>query len=83
VAQASGDFGSFIGGGTVDFTARALFTTTAIFTGDDGFFQGNTPNAQFEVSITYEYVPEPTAMALLGIAGVVTMTFRRRRRAQV
>jgi hypothetical protein len=47
------------GGGTFTTTAKATFFTAASFTGNDGFFEGSTPNGLFYGEIIYDVIPEP------------------------
>ena len=57
------------------FTINSTYTTSATFIGDDGFFQGNTPNGQFFVEVTYEYSPVPEASTYATIFGLVIFVF--------
>lgn len=76
-AVGSGDINSLVwagytGTGTFDITINSTYTTSATFDGNDGYFQGNTPNGAFEGIVTYSYeaIPEPASIAMIGaIAG--------------
>ena len=63
------------GPGTVSTSIQSNYGTTANFQGENGFFQGNTPNATYTFSVTYftdGVVPEPSAFAgLFGLAGLL------------
>lgn len=88
----SGDFGDIFNGvwggyqGTGNFTitTNATYLTSATFVGNDGFFQGNTPNGEIYGKVVYTYtptvVPEPGTLALLAIGSVVTM-YRRKKKS--
>lgn len=66
----------------IAFTLNSSYSTTATFSGANGFFQGNTPTGQYEVEVIYTYspVPEPsTYAALFGAAALAFVGLRRRR----
>lgn len=90
-ASAGGDVGSsyislYGGGGTFNFTIKALYSTSASFDGSQGYFQGNTPSGDASATVTYTYtptaIPEPSGYSVL--AGFVvlggTICLRRRER---
>jgi hypothetical protein len=67
---------------SIAFTVNTRYRTSASFSGDDGFFQGNTPNASYTVEVTYEYTPVPEAStysAIIGFAVLGLVAARRRR----
>jgi|GEM_PF-2727044 len=73
---------TYTGTGDLTFTINSTYTTSASFSGTNGFFQGNTPTGQFFVEVTYDYapVPEPsTYAALLGLAALGFVLVHRRR----
>jgi hypothetical protein len=55
------------------------------FSVDDTFFSDNvvTPNGTFGVNVAPAAVPEPSSLALCGIAGLSGLGYARRRRKQV
>ncbi len=73
------------GTGDLEFAINSTYTTSASFSGENGFFQGNTPTGQFFVEVIYEYdaaspVPEPSAYAaLLGLVTLGYVCVRRRK----
>ncbi len=73
---------TYIGTADLEFTIKSTYTAGATFSGNDGYFQGNTPSGQFQAEITYTYetsaIPEPSS-ALLGVFGGMLALMRRRR----
>ena len=70
------------GNGNLSFSINSTYTTSASFSGETGFFQGNTPSGSFFAEVTYEYaaVPEPSAYGLLiGLSALSWIVIRRRR----
>jgi hypothetical protein len=68
------------GTGDLNFTINSTYTTSATFSGNDGYFQGNTPNGSFFVEVTYDFVPEPSSYAALtGLLMLALVGVRRRR----
>jgi len=72
----------FIGSGNVSFAINSTYTTSATFSGELGFFQGNTPTGQFFAEVEYIVIPEPGTIALFAIAlgSAGGMAFLRRRK---
>lgn len=72
------------GDGTFSFTLNSSFSTSATFTGIDGYFQGNTPSGAMFAEVEYNYtaaevVPEPgTAAMIAGLFAFVWVALRRR-----
>ena len=76
----SGDSGNIDGAvwsgyeGTGDFTitVNTTYLTSATFVGNDGYFQGNTPNGELygKVVYTYDPVPEPATISLLCVGAL-------------
>ena len=77
----SGVWAGYQGTGNITVTTNALYLTSATFVGNDGYFQGNTPDATFRGTITYTFtaIPEPVMFGIMGLAATVLM--RRRRQA--
>lgn len=69
-------------GQSIVFTLNSTFGTSASFSGANGFFQGNTPDGTYTVSVTYNYtpVPEVSAFSLLAsFSALAFMAIRRRK----
>ncbi|MCX6034052.1 MAG: choice-of-anchor E domain-containing protein [Chloroflexi bacterium] len=60
-------WGGYQGTGYFTVTVNSTYLTSATFVGNDGFFQGNTPNGELygKVIYTYDPVPEPATITLL------------------
>jgi len=70
--------GQFVGTGTFDVLATA--TQWSDFGGVSGIEWAVTPvTANGSVTVTYNYIPEPATMSLLGIGGVAALMRRRRK----
>jgi hypothetical protein len=67
---------------SIAFTVNTRYRTSAAFSGSNGFFQGNTPDASYTVEVTYNYtpVPEPSTFAVLVGMGALAFVAARRRR---
>ncbi|HPS53848.1 MAG TPA: choice-of-anchor E domain-containing protein, partial [Phycisphaerae bacterium] len=74
----------YTGSDTFSIDLKSTFGTSASFTGDPCYFQGNTPTAVFsgDVTYTYEPVPEPSTLALLGTLGTIFIIRRYRRKGE-
>lgn len=68
----------YVGSGDFTITVNTTYVTSATFAGELGFFEGNTPTGELYANVTYEYVPEPATLALLGFGGLL---IRKRRRS--
>ncbi len=68
----------FIGGGTFDITAE--IAQVANYGGIGGIAVSILPmSADGEVSVTYNYVPEPASMLLLSIGAPLLLRIRRKK----
>jgi hypothetical protein len=57
-------------GDTFTIAVNTTYMTTATFVGDNGFFQGNTPNGEFYGKVVYTYTPEPGTLSMLVLGGL-------------
>ena len=73
----------YIGAGTVDLTINAIFVTSATMDGSNSKFNGSTPSGEFSGDVIYTYdavVPEPAAIGLIGLGGILTLVISRIKR---
>jgi len=75
----SADFGPYKGTGTFDVDISSIVKTMVLTSGGSGDTQSTAGKTEGKVTVTYEYVPEPATLALLGLGGVATLIRRRRR----
>jgi len=66
---------SYKGTGDFTVTVNTTYLTSATFVGNDGYFQGNTPNGELfgKVIYTYTPIPEPMTIGLLGMGGLALL----------
>ena len=84
-AVSGGDLSSFVftqyqGAGSFNATIHSIFSTTATFSGTDGYFQGNTPRGAFEGKVIYTYspIPEPATASMMALVAGIGFLLRRR-----
>ncbi len=70
-----------------DFTGNGTFVSSVSLQAEDtttkqsGIFSGLTASGNASISVTYQYVPEPTSLALLGMGFAAILTRRRFKRS--
>jgi hypothetical protein len=70
------DFTGYIGSGTIDYSA-SLLTPFSFDTVGGSYFFGAFANAAATVTITYNYVPTPGALGVLGLGACFAARRRR------
>lgn len=74
-------FADYIGTGTFDTTINSdISAAISTWTGVEADPDNALPVGNFSARITYEFIPEPTAVGLLGLGGVITLAVSRVRR---
>lgn len=75
-------FAGYIGSGTLLVTINSdISAAIATWTGVEADPDNALPTGEFSAQITYEYaVPEPAAIGLIGLGGIITLTASRIRR---
>lgn len=75
-------YNQYTGDGTVDFSINSTYTTSASFSGSDGYFQGNTPSGSFYAMVEYDYSPVPEVAqtaTLVCLFGFIAVLVRRKK----
>jgi hypothetical protein len=66
----------YVGSGDFSITINTTYLTSATFEGNDGYFQGNTPNGEVYAKVIYTYVPEPATLGPLALLGFIGLRKR-------
>jgi hypothetical protein len=74
-------FADYIGSGTFNTTINAdISAAISTWSGVEADPNNTFPSGEFSARVTYEFIPEPTAVGLIGLGGLVTLTASRIRR---
>lgn len=74
-------FADYIGSGTFNTTINAdISAAISTWTGVEADPNNTLPSGEFSARVTYEFIPEPTAVGLIGLGGIITLTASRIRR---
>jgi len=82
--QDSGDiisdvWAGYVGTGDFQITVKASYLAGALFSGNDGYYQGSTPSGEVYAQVIYNYIPEPATIGLLSLGGLTLFRKKKHR----